>query len=206
MITSRVVQQRDGLSVLFESFAFKRGVPTDADFVFDARALPNPYWRDELRSQTGLDAEVIQFLENDPRCLAFFDKLKDFIASVLRDFRPVRSELYDDCYRLHWRSASLCLSDREGASRPHRAVSFGANSPSRPARGEQLRMEKTITVINPLGLHARPAAKVVDCAARFTSDIRINYQNQDIDAKSIMSVLMLAAPCGAELSVAISGR
>ena len=86
MITSRLVQQRDGLSVLFESFAFKRGVPTDADFVFDARALPNPYWRDDLRSQTGLDAEVIQFLENDPRCLAFFDKLKDFIAGVLHDF------------------------------------------------------------------------------------------------------------------------
>jgi len=67
-------------------------------------------------------------------------------------------------------------------------------------------MEKMIRVINPLGLHARPAAKVVDCAARFTSDIRINYQNQDIDAKSIMSVLMLAAPCGAELSVAVSGH
>jgi phosphocarrier protein len=66
-------------------------------------------------------------------------------------------------------------------------------------------MEKTITVINPLGLHARPAAKVVDCAARFTSDIRLSYQDQDIDAKSIMSVLMLAAPCGAELSVAING-
>ena len=86
MITTRLVQQRDGLSVLFESFAFKRGVPTDADFVFDARALPNPYWRDDLRSQTGLDAEVIQFLENNPRCLAFFDKLKDFIAGVLHDF------------------------------------------------------------------------------------------------------------------------
>ena len=66
-------------------------------------------------------------------------------------------------------------------------------------------MKKTITVINPLGLHARPAAKVVDCAARFTSDIRISYENQEIDAKSIMSVLMLAAPCGAELSVAIIG-
>ena len=66
-------------------------------------------------------------------------------------------------------------------------------------------MEKTITVINPLGLHARPAAKVVDCAAKFTSDIRISYQSQEIDAKSIMSVLMLAAPCGAALSLAITG-
>ena len=66
-------------------------------------------------------------------------------------------------------------------------------------------MEKTITVINPLGLHARPAAKIVDCAARFTSDIRIGYRSQQIDAKSIMSVLMLAAPCGAELSIAVRG-
>ena len=66
-------------------------------------------------------------------------------------------------------------------------------------------MEKRITVINPLGLHARPAAKVVDCAARFTSDIRIGYQSQEIDAKSIMSVLMLAAPCGAELIVTVRG-
>ena len=67
-------------------------------------------------------------------------------------------------------------------------------------------MKKMMKVINPLGLHARPAAKVVDCAARFTSDIRISYQNQEINAKSIMSVLMLAAPFNAELSVAITGE
>ena len=67
-------------------------------------------------------------------------------------------------------------------------------------------MKKIIKVINPLGLHARPAAKVVDCAARFTSDIHISYQNQEINAKSIMSVLMLAAPFDAELSVAITGE
>ena len=66
-------------------------------------------------------------------------------------------------------------------------------------------MEKTITVITPLGVLACAAGQVVDCAARFTSDIRLSYQDQDIDAKSIMSVLMLAAPCGAELSVAING-
>ena len=67
-------------------------------------------------------------------------------------------------------------------------------------------MIKMMKVINPLGLHARPAAKVVDCAARFTSDIHISYQNQEINAKSIMSVLMLAAPFDAELSVAITGE
>jgi phosphocarrier protein len=63
----------------------------------------------------------------------------------------------------------------------------------------------TITVVNPLGLHARPAAKLVDCAARFTSDIRLMQGTQEIDAKSIMSVLMLAAPCGAELTLTVIG-
>ena len=62
-----------------------------------------------------------------------------------------------------------------------------------------------ITIVNPLGLHARPAAKVVDCAARYSSDIKIHYQEQAINAKSIMSVLMLAAPCGAELEITAVG-
>jgi phosphocarrier protein len=63
-----------------------------------------------------------------------------------------------------------------------------------------------ITVRNPLGLHARPAAKLVDCASRFSSEIKLNYQDKNIDAKSIMSVLMLAAAMGAELELHISGE
>ena len=62
-----------------------------------------------------------------------------------------------------------------------------------------------VVVSNPLGLHARPAAKVVDCSARYASDICIQYQDQTVDAKSIMSVLMLAAPCGAELKITANG-
>ena len=62
-----------------------------------------------------------------------------------------------------------------------------------------------LTIMNPLGLHARPAAKLVDCAARYTSEIRLTHQGQTIDAKSIMSVLMLAAPRGAILEVTLDG-
>ena len=62
-----------------------------------------------------------------------------------------------------------------------------------------------VTVVNTLGLHARPAAKVVDCAARYASDIKLIYNEKEVDAKSIMSVLLLAAPCGAELSLKING-
>ena len=88
-ITTRMANRRDGLSILIESFAFKRGVPTDADFVFDARALPNPYWQADIRSMTGLDAPVKQFLESDEKCLAFYDKLSTFIKQMLHDFSQV---------------------------------------------------------------------------------------------------------------------
>ena len=65
--------------------------------------------------------------------------------------------------------------------------------------------QKLVKVINPLGLHARPAAKIVECAGRFSSDIWLQYNDKEIDAKSIMSVLMLAAPVGAELRLRIEG-
>jgi phosphocarrier protein len=65
--------------------------------------------------------------------------------------------------------------------------------------------QKVIKVINPLGIHARPAAKIVECAGRFSSDIWLQYNGKEIDAKSIMSVLMLAAPVGAELGLRIEG-
>ena len=65
--------------------------------------------------------------------------------------------------------------------------------------------QKVIKVINPLGIHARPAAKIVECAGRFSSDIWLQYNGKEINAKSIMSVLMLAAPVGAELGLRIEG-
>ena len=52
---------------MFESFAFKHGVPSDADFVFDVRILPNPYYDRELRPLTGRDAPVAQFRPTSPR-------------------------------------------------------------------------------------------------------------------------------------------
>jgi UPF0042 nucleotide-binding protein len=68
---SDVIRQRvdrrkpDSLSVLIESFGFKFGIPADADFVFDLRCLPNPYWSVKLRGLTGLDDEVIAFLDSN---------------------------------------------------------------------------------------------------------------------------------------------
>jgi len=65
LIRERVVQrQSQGLSLQFTSFGFKHGIPPEADFVFDLRCLPNPYWDANLRDHSGRDAAVINFLES----------------------------------------------------------------------------------------------------------------------------------------------
>jgi len=79
-IRDRVARRKAGqLSLQFESFGFKHGVPADADFVFDARALPNPYWVTPLRSLTGRDQPVIAFLESDDTVARFVNDLTDFL-------------------------------------------------------------------------------------------------------------------------------
>lgn len=59
-------QQPASLTLVFESFAFKRGIPLDADMVFDVRMLPNPHYEPELRPQNGTDAPVAQYLAAEP--------------------------------------------------------------------------------------------------------------------------------------------
>ncbi len=68
-----------GLSVLFQSFGFKHGTPTDSDFVFDVRCLPNPHWVPSLRPLTGLDAEVMEFLAKEKDVRHMQDSIRDFL-------------------------------------------------------------------------------------------------------------------------------
>ena len=63
------------LSLLFLSFGFKHGLPTDADIVFDVRCLPNPYWEPELREHTGQDQPVIDYLKNKPLVIDMLEDL-----------------------------------------------------------------------------------------------------------------------------------
>ena len=66
-------------------------------------------------------------------------------------------------------------------------------------------IEETVTIINRLGLHARAAARLVDCAARFSSGTLIEKDGKSVDAKSIMSVMMLAAGQGTRLKLRVEG-
>lgn len=81
-IRARVDQrQSETLSVLIQSFGFKYGIPADADFVFDLRSLPNPYWTMKLRGLTGLDDEVVDFLDAQP---AFGEMFADILGFLER--------------------------------------------------------------------------------------------------------------------------
>lgn len=77
LIKARVKKaDKQTISIMFESFGFKHGVPINADFVFDVRCLPNPHWVAELRNLTGLDKPVIDYL-------AEHDEVRDMLNDVM---------------------------------------------------------------------------------------------------------------------------
>lgn len=71
------------LTLVFESFAFKRGVPSDADYVFDVRMLPNPHYEPELQALTGQNAAVIDFLKQQPEVQRMLDHIRTFLDGWL---------------------------------------------------------------------------------------------------------------------------
>ena len=74
------------LTLVFESFAFKHGVPLDADFVFDVRVLPNPHYVRELRPLTGRDAPVAAYLESQPEVATMLGQIEAFLRHWLPAF------------------------------------------------------------------------------------------------------------------------
>ena len=79
MRVERLAQSR--MSILFESFGYKAGIPGDADFVFDARSLPNPYWEPTLRALTGRDEAVVRFLQAQSGVGQFIDDVARFVEA-----------------------------------------------------------------------------------------------------------------------------
>ena len=75
------------ISLLFESFGYKNGIPADADFVFDVRCLPNPHWEAKLRSLTGKDAKVITFLQKKTDVQEMLTDICQFLEKWLPRFK-----------------------------------------------------------------------------------------------------------------------
>ncbi|MEO5733038.1 MAG: RNase adapter RapZ [Rubrivivax sp.] len=85
-VRSLVGARESALTLVFESFAFKYGVPLDADYVFDLRVLPNPHYVPELRLQNGRDAAVRSFLQNKPEVLEMLGQIRAFLQRWLPAF------------------------------------------------------------------------------------------------------------------------
>ncbi|PJE80846.1 RNase adapter protein RapZ [invertebrate metagenome] len=77
---------QNNLTLLFQSFGFKHGVPVDSDMVFDVRCLPNPYWIEALRKYTGKDKPIQEFLEKEPDVIRMYDDIAHFINKWLPHF------------------------------------------------------------------------------------------------------------------------
>ena len=82
------VAERTGsdMSILFESFGFKHGIPTDADYVFDVRHLPNPYWDESLRGFTGKDEPVQTFLSSYDEVAEMRQSIAEFMDHWMPHF------------------------------------------------------------------------------------------------------------------------
>jgi RNase adapter protein RapZ len=82
-VKSLMQSSQEPLTLVFQSFAFKRGIPVDADYVFDVRMLPNPHYEPGLKMLTGLDAPVQDFLQQQPEVLRMLDQIEYFLQQWL---------------------------------------------------------------------------------------------------------------------------
>lgn len=82
-ITAEPSHTSRGLTLFFESFGFKHGLPLDAELVFDVRCLPNPHYETSLRPLTGRDAPVVEFLEAEPEVVRMRDDIARFVTTWL---------------------------------------------------------------------------------------------------------------------------
>ena len=113
-IRERVDGRRKGvMSVLIESFGYKFGIPADADFVFDLRCLPNPYWNHELRGLTGLDPKVGSFLESHDSFTAMFGDILRFLERWIPAYRDAhRGYLTIALGCTGGRHRSVCMAEK----------------------------------------------------------------------------------------------
>lgn len=73
----------DKMVITFSSFGYKYGIPQDAEVIFDCRNVPNPFWVKELKTKTGLDPEVRQWLDNRPECDVLFTHMVNYLDYFL---------------------------------------------------------------------------------------------------------------------------
>lgn len=133
-----VDRRSSDLTIVLQSFAFKQGVPQDADFMFDARVLPNPHWHEDLRPLTGKDEAVSTWLEKDQQVAKMTADIEDFMNSWLPAFKNAQRSYVTICigctggkHRSVYLAEKLADSlgkEHENVLVHHREKSFWSNS------------------------------------------------------------------------------
>lgn len=133
-----VDRRSSDMTIVLQSFAYKKGVPQDADFMFDARTLPNPHWRDELRELTGMDEAVRQWLESDEQVIKMSRDIENFMHTWLTAFQEAQRSYVTICIGctggkhrsvyLAERLASSLGKDHENVLVHHREKPFWNNT------------------------------------------------------------------------------
>lgn len=95
--------------VRITSFGFKYGVPTDADFVFDVRNLPNPYWVEEMREMSGLDADVRKYVFRDDGSKRYIELLFGAVDAYLKTTKREEVNVYIGCTGGQHRSVACAI-------------------------------------------------------------------------------------------------
>ena len=112
-IRERVAPRAPGaVSILIESFGYKHGLPANADFVFDVRCLPNPYWEPQLRPLSGKDAPVKAFLDAAPLVQRMVEDITAFLEEWIPRYPGLSALVSHRRDRLHGRHAPLGLRRR----------------------------------------------------------------------------------------------
>ncbi|MDO4287973.1 MAG: RNase adapter RapZ [Eubacterium sp.] len=91
----QILSAKDGVvmtQINISSFGFKYGLPRSADYVFDVRFLPNPFYKKELRGKTGEDAEVRDYVMSFPEAQEFYKKILELVAFVIPQFKNVEKD------------------------------------------------------------------------------------------------------------------
>ena len=142
IIHERVEQRSVGrLSITFESFGFKHGIPGDADFVFDARSLPNPYWEPSLRNLTGRDPEVIRFLEAQTTVGTLIADIAQFMSARIPEYQASnRGYLTVAVGCTGGQHRSVYIVDRLAETFGSRFSNVSARHSSLTARSQRLRL------------------------------------------------------------------
>ena len=106
----------EAMMLLFESFSYKQGVPLDADLVFDVRCIPNPHYDPRLRALTGLDPDVVAFLEKEPKVEGLLQDIRRFVETWLPEYaQESRSSLTVAIGCTGGRHRSVYFAERLGA-------------------------------------------------------------------------------------------